>query len=154
MFWSLFENQRESAQYNNHVTSQLLSYRSDMISCRYRVNGARKNLRLAHAGMVSCRCHFKPVCYRYRVNGVSGEQLSGILSVLKNVRRSEPRSSGHLEPEFSFPALENSNLGGKQRLNSGIGYQYLTFFLGWGINIGPNFWDWVVTEILAAHTPE
>ena len=37
--------------------------------------------------------------------------------------------------------------------NSGIGYQYLTKILGLGINIGPNFWDWVVAEILAVHTP-
>ena len=46
--------------------------------------------------------------------------------VLKNVLISEPCSDGHLGPEFSFPALKNSNLGGKRRLNSGIGYQYLT----------------------------
>ena len=37
--------------------------------------------------------------------------------------------------------------------NSGIGYQYLTYILGLGINIGPNFCDWVVKEILSAHAP-
>ena len=36
------------------------------VSCKR----GEKNHRLAHAGMVSCRCHFMPVCYRYRVNGV------------------------------------------------------------------------------------
>ena len=33
--------------------------------------------------------------------------------------------------------------------NSGIGCQYLTKILG----LGPNFWDWAVAQILAAHTP-
>ena len=33
--------------------------------------------------------------------------------------KSEPRSSGHLGPKFSFSALKNSTLGGKQQLNSG-----------------------------------
>ena len=37
--------------------------------------------------------------------------------------------------------------------NSWIGYKYLIKILGLGINIGPNFWDWVVAEILAAHIP-
>ena len=38
--------------------------------------------------------------------------------------------------------------------NSGIGYQYLTYWDWVSISdVGPNFWHWVVAEILAAHTP-
>ena len=87
---------------------------------------------------------------------VSGEQISRIF-VLKNVLRSEPRSNGHLGSKFSFPAL--SPLSFWRRIvfvtfeSSRIGYQYPTYILGLGINIGPNFWGWVVAEILAAHTP-
>ena len=75
--------------------------------------------------------------------------------MFKNVLRSELRSNGHLGQKFSFPALDPFDVELFLLLlqNSGIGYQYLTKILGLGINIGPNFWDWVVAEILAAHTP-
>ena len=78
-----------------------------------------------------------------------------VILVLKNVLRSEPRSNGHWRPKFSFPALNPLSLDVKLFLlllqNSGMGYQYLTYIVDLDINIRRNFWDWVVTEILAAH---
>ena len=35
-----------------------------------KIHKPRRNHRLTHAGIVSCRCHIMPACYRHRVNGV------------------------------------------------------------------------------------
>ena len=80
-----------------------------------------------------------------------------VFFVFKNVLRSELRSNGHLgqngrsQPSIPYPFDVDILLLLFQ--NSGIGYQYLTNILGLGINIGPNFLDWVAAEIFAAHIP-
>ena len=55
----------------------------------------------------------------------------------------------HSQPSIHYPFDVELFL----LLLSGIGYQYLTKILGLGINIRPNFWDWVIAEILVACTP-
>ena len=84
---------------------------------------------------------------------VSGELISSIF-VLKNVLRSAfqwPLGTKIIfpSPQSVIPLTSNCfcyffDWVSMSDIYSGIGNQY---------HIGPNFWDWVVTEILAAHTP-
>ena len=88
---------------------------------------------------------------------ISGEQISRILLCLKTcsdqnfVPMATWDKNSRSLPSIPYPFYVELFLSLVQ--NSGIGYQYLTKILGLGINIGPNFWDWVVVEILEAHTP-
>ena len=87
---------------------------------------------------------------------VSGEQISSIFFFEK---RAQITSSFQwpLCTKIPFPSPQSLiPLGRIVFVTSSKfwdGYQYLTYILGLGINIGPNFWDWVVTEIVDALTP-
>ena len=78
---------------------------------------------------------------------VSGEQISSIFCVSKRAQIRTlfqwPLGTKILvpSPRYLIPLTSNC-------------FRYFFKILGLGINIGPNFWDWVVAEILAARTYE